>query len=105
MNTYFSPRMFRLVYDGPLPDQPVLTCELYVKWYTLYLVTEDGDIKSIDLSGIYEFAEDDETAEGDHCWNPKVLDRMAEAKGWRIDDLSFELMVGRWYTMGMMDLP
>lgn len=107
MNILKSSRGVRLVYQGVmLPrhlrdavaphERTVLTCELWGKWYALYIVTPRGGVLQADLRDIEDFAESNETAVGDHCWNPAVLLRLAQARGWDIDDLSWDLIVGRW---------
>lgn len=99
-----SDRDLVLVYQGTSPKTvPTLTCELWVKWYSLYLVHPDGSVSKINppIDDLEDFNWDDESVVGDHCWNPKVLGRYAEAQGWEIDDLSFDVIAGRWHnTMG-----
>lgn len=96
---YESPHGHLLVYGGVPGDSPVLTCELYSKWYALYLVEPDKTVRPVplDLRELEQYAEGASVV-GDHCWNPYVLQRLADAKDWLIDDLSFDLMVGRWHA-------
>lgn len=96
---YESPHGHPLVYGGVPGDSPVLTCELYSKWYALYLVEPDKTVRPapLDLRELEQYAEGASVV-GDHCWNPYVLQRLADAKDWLIDDLSFDLMVGRWHA-------
>ena len=96
---YYSDRGNRLTYTGAPGASPVLTCELYTKWYGLYLVEPDGSVRMapIELHELEEHAEG-ESVVGDHCWNPSVILRLCADKNWRIDDLSFDLLVGRWHT-------
>lgn len=75
---------------------PVLTCQLRSKWYRLYLVLPSGKVREADLSDIEDFAPSGESASGDHCWNPKALHALAEAKGWDTDDIAYDLLTGRW---------
>ncbi len=97
--SYYSDRGNRLAYTGTPGDSPVLTCELYIKWYALYLVEPDKTVRQVplELRELEQYAEG-ESVVGDHCWNPYVIQRLADAKDWIIDDLSFDLLVGRWHT-------
>lgn len=101
MKTYKSPRGFPLV-DTCTGSRrvPVLTCELYVKWYALYLIMPDGRVEAADLDDLDQFT--DKTAVGDHCWNPAALQGFAEARDWHIDEVALDLIMGRWvYNMGV----
>lgn len=97
---YVSDRNFPLAYHGHPQERPVLTCEVYIKWYALYLVLPSGKIREADLSDIYDhspyLALVGETLVSDHCWNPTAISALAHAKGWIVDDVSFDLLVGRW---------
>jgi hypothetical protein len=97
---YFSDRGIPLAYTGKSHEHPVLTCELYPKWYSLYLVDPDGKVRRapLDLDELEQYAEGATTV-GDHCWNPYVVQRLADAKDWIIDDVSFDFIIGRWATL------
>lgn len=84
-----------MLYDGPLLPHPVLTVERYCKWYDLYLVLPDGTVRGVGAYPYDDFAVG-ETAMGDHCWNPAVVQRVAAHERWIVDDLSMELIAGRW---------
>lgn len=95
---YRSPRGFLLVYNRKPGNMAVVTCELYEKWYSLYVVSTTGEVVPLNFADLIEFSDANETAVGDHCVNPRVLERYADAWGWTIDDLSMDLIEGRWIT-------
>ena len=74
---------------------PILTVELASKWYALYVVDAEGRVEEITFG---ELA----TVNGpgapycDHVPNPDRVRLLAEARGWYVDDLAEELVVGRW---------
>lgn len=74
-------------------SSPVLTVELSNKWYELYLIYPDGKIESV----FFPTSEKD-TSFVDHVPNPRVVQEYARKKGYWIDDLALELIVGRWFT-------
>lgn len=75
-------------------DRPVITVELYSKWYGLYLVYPEGSIEEI------PFPESegrlDVSDYVDHVPNPKVVVWFAEKNNFYLDELALELIVGRW---------
>lgn len=80
---------------------PVLTCELYDKWYTLHLVHPDGRVEEVCFPGADDRFPDSMVTPGasgfcDHVPNPTEVQRMAEHLGWEVDQCSLEMMVGRW---------
>jgi len=96
-----SPRGFSLVLSpGYLQTNargrvPRLTVELYIKWYSLFLVSTDGKVEEV------LFPNDPIYCDGgvpyvDHVPNPIVVARFAEAKHYHMDDLAMEMIVGRW---------
>lgn len=95
-----------LVFTGTPSSVPVLTCQLRRKWYRLYLVLPSGKVREapLDLDELEQYTEG-ETAVGDHCWNPNVLQRLADAKGWIIDDVALDLITGRWVNDFLGGLP
>lgn len=96
MRTLMSPRGKPLVLTDDLPSVPVLTVELYTKWYGLYLVDPSGKIEELSFpedlgsgpTGIMPYC--------DHVPNPEVVLRFAKAHGYQLDELAAELLVGRW---------
>jgi hypothetical protein len=95
---YRSPRGFRLAYNRKPGNMAVVTCELCEKWYSLYVVSTTGEVVPLNFADLIGFSEANETAVGDHCVNPRVLERYADAWEWTIDDLSMDLIEGRWIT-------
>lgn len=112
INVYYSADDNMLAYIGSPQDAPVVTCELYMKWYALWLVMPDGAVINLfDAKGrtpkrrfggdnsivYYEMeAMTKGTFNGDHCYNPTVVKEYAEEQGWILDEVSFNLIVGRW---------
>lgn len=78
---------------------PTLTVENDSKWYEIYL------IEPLDRARPYLYEEYLEVAErfpgtvwGDHVINPDFVQFLAEEKGFHIDAVSYEVIVGRWVT-------
>ena len=89
MNRGFSPvstRGYPLVIDI-VPQVPTLTVELYVKWYTLYLVHPDERIEEV-LYPLNGFV--------DHVPKPAAVFDFAKENGYDIEPLAWEMIVGRW---------
>ena len=97
-----SPRGIDLVHTVARPNHPVLTCELHTKWYQLFLIHPDGRVEPADLDGLEDLWPG--TVVGDHCWNPSALEYLAEARGWVIDPVAFDLIAGRWVANHMVEL-
>jgi len=81
----------------------LLTVEAYMKWYDLILVSTNGAHEDevhtyISYDQLEPFAPKGQSAYVDHVPNPLAVKAMAEAKGWQLDPLAFELIVGRWCT-------
>lgn len=81
--------------NGKPKENPLLTVDLYVKWYSLHLVLPDGSVQRVTFGELEPFA-DDVLPYVDHTPNPTVVEKFAAAKGYDIDELAFEMMVGRW---------
>lgn len=79
---------------------PTVTVELYVKWYELYLIAPQVDgrksIYKIGLDELDECRPDGVSAYVDHVPNPKVVKLFAQRNGFEIDELAWDLIVGRW---------
>lgn len=74
-----------------------LTVTLETKWYGLYLVANDGHPPAqISFKNLEEFCTGSESAFCDHCPNPNVVVRLAEAHKLDVDPLALEMMIGRW---------
>jgi hypothetical protein len=91
---YTSKRGLPLVYYGQPPEVTTVTVENYCKWYTIALVHPDGAVEEV------PFPEDlwieGESPFVDHVPNPRYVAKWARAKGYAIDEVSMDLMVGRW---------
>lgn len=99
MKMYTTNRGHQLVHTKHM-EIPVLTCELYPKWYSLYLIMPNGEVLEADLGGLDAFAE--HSAVGDHCWSPAALQGFADARDWWIDEVALDLIMGRWvYNRGV----
>lgn len=89
-----STRGIPLVYTGdPSPYRPILTIENYPKWYTLFAITTESEVKEVTFD---EISFGDEPTFTDHCFNPAAVDALVREKNYEIDETSFELIVGRW---------
>ncbi len=77
-------------------DKPVLTAECYSKWYSLFLVYRIHDEVAIDEVPFPEDATGKLTPYIDHVPNPLVVDAWAKEKGYELDELAVEIMIGRW---------
>ena len=79
---------------------PIITVELYIKWYDLYVVQAGGIAYKFDAAfpGVWDTVERkfDGSAYCDHVFNPKFVGELAGAIGGIVDDLAYELMIGRW---------
>lgn len=91
---------------------PVLTVTLDSKWYCLYLVHqlqaaavfapfEVSEVEFPEVGPAYDrkYAEkfkDWTSGYVDHVPSPLAVMKMAREKGWAIDELAMELIVGRW---------
>ena len=82
-------------------SRPVITVPLVSKWYHL-LLTREGITCPLPFEDIevtvgrnWNWA-DDGSVVGDHIVHPKAVRMYASLKGFHVDDLSYELLVGRW---------
>lgn len=94
--TYFSPRGHRLICVQPPGKRPILTVENYVKWYEMYLIQTDGSVKKVPIAELIAYTRYDEAAYCDHVPNPTAVYRMCETRGWQLDEVSIETIMGRW---------
>lgn len=82
-------------YTGRLP---VLTVELYCKWYSLHLVWPNRIVERIDFGRLEPAAASLNCSPFvDHIPNPAAVRALALAEGWHLDELAEELIVGRWH--------
>ena len=73
---------------------PVLTVELYCKWYELWVVHPNLDLMTVSFMDLEEHWAG--FAFVDHTPNPGAVRNLAEAKGWYLNELADELITGRW---------
>jgi hypothetical protein len=81
---------------------PTVTVELYVKWYSLFVVRigyDDVVLEEVPFPGD-EYCEAGESYCADHAPNPTVVARWAAKHGYDVDELAMELMIGRWEREG-----
>lgn len=98
MRTYESKRGNKLVLVGEV-FRPTLTVENYCKWYELHLVRPDGRVEEVSFEQLDDLANKlglRGSAYVDHVPNPEVVQELADENEWDVDDVSMEVMVGRW---------
>lgn len=86
-----SKRGYIIINSGGHSQLPILTVELVEKWYNLILICSDGTIEEVFFP-----TSDKTTSFVDHCPNPIVVEKYARKKGYHLDILAFEMMIGRW---------
>jgi hypothetical protein len=92
-----SKRGHPLVFCGIPQSIPVLTVENYLKWYGLELVMLDGTVEEVGFGELQALADERGTpAYVDHVPDPTLVQALAERRGWELDAVSYEVMVGRW---------
>ncbi len=89
-----SERNFDLVLSVLPLHEPTITVEAYCKWYDLYLVSPDGTVKAV---GFDELDTGKGTPYSDHVPNPAAVTLFADKKGYGVDPLALEIIVGRWH--------
>lgn len=92
---YFSMRGNVLAFDSyRMIHCPILTVEMVSKWYYLCLVHPDNPMpEELSFGRLESFASPHAV---DHCPNPKAVEAYAHDKGYLLDDIGFDLIVGRW---------
>lgn len=88
-------------FNEPAADRwPIITCEFYSKWYSLYIWWPDGNLLKLEYHEIDEDigAEHSICAFVDHVPNPKAVELYAEKHGYVIDELAHDLITGRWHN-------
>lgn len=94
---YFSERNFPLLYVGEPLDVPVITLENYTKWYEIYMVTSNGQVKKVPISIVQEVMEKyTDALWHDHHIHPRLLYRIAALIGGCVDERAIEVAAGRW---------
>ncbi len=102
--TYYSKRSIPLIltYGSGQPLEGasyaigVITAELYVKWYELYIVS-DGCAHVLDFHDLEPYTPAGESTYVDHVPNPKAIQAFAEATGRPVDPTFLEVAYGRWF--------
>lgn len=88
-------------------QDPVLTVELYTKWYNLYLIKSEptefvpqgiGWLKvySLDFGHLEDVCPSGWSPYCDHVPNPLVVNLFARRNGYEVDELAGNLIAGRW---------
>ena len=78
---------------------PVLTVSLALKWHELYVVHPNDSAEVIPFAQLAGVVLGD-VPYVDNAPNPACVRRLAEVRGWWLDDLAEELIVGRWQMEG-----
>lgn len=95
MKILYSDRNLPIILSTDTIFQPTISVELYDKWYNLQLIHTDLTVKSINFPELNLFY-DSEPNVCDHCPNPKTVREFANRNNFQIDNLAYELIVGRW---------
>jgi hypothetical protein len=79
----------------PTPKVATIAVELIYKWYHLILIKPDGAIEKMEFPdmGLYE---DLGSPWLDHCPNPAHVVAYAREHDYYVDNMSLELIIGRW---------
>lgn len=80
-------------------DVPLVCVEMAGKWYTLFVLHVDGHLVEHDF-GVLEPHRKSGCCYIDHTPYPPAVTAWARFMGYYVDDLSLEMMVGRWITEG-----
>lgn len=78
---------------------PEIAVEIYMKWYTLFLITPDNKITPItfpDEDDLKKYDDLETPSAFDHVPNPAFVERYCEENGYYLSDITKELLVGRW---------
>lgn len=77
---------------------PVVTVELYIKWYGVYVVSAPTDGSRVQRVSFPDMGSYETLGSPyvDHAPNPRHVCAWAEQMGYVVDDLSLEMMIGRW---------
>ena len=96
-----SNRNIPLVYQGRILDKPVLTVELYEKWYSYHLVQPTGEVVALSFEldlNFHKLAEKTipTLSAIDHTPFPLMYKAICLANDYYEDELSYQLVLGRW---------
>lgn len=76
-------------------QETVLTVENYGKWYGLYLIEPNNEVKEVKFDKLQEYC-GKQSPYLDHAPNPTAVKKWCEAEGWYLDPQAEEMMIGRW---------
>ncbi len=80
---------------SPHCEIPILTVEMYPKGYSLWVLYPDGHVEMEPFPYHLDMPAG-QPAVGDHCVHPLAAQKLAKEKGWVVDCVAFEVMIGRW---------
>lgn len=94
---YTSDRGYPLSLN-PTQTLPAICVELADKWYDLFLVKADGTVTDIDLLDLEldNVFPRHMTVCGSHCFNPDILDTLADYYNASVNIITRDLIIGRW---------
>lgn len=85
---YYSDRGIQLVYIGEPFEIPLVVVELSEKWYKLFVIMPNGDVKILMPDNTVGFLDD--------VYNPNELQEYCDKHNLYLDVLSYEIILGRW---------
>ena len=88
---------YPLVFQGNPRAFPTVTVENYPKWYTLYLVMPDGEVKHLVYTELLlpkKFR--DQITFFDNVPNPWAVAYTAIYRNFLVDPVSFDAIIERW---------
>lgn len=98
-------RGFPLILTTGKAEGSVLTVEAYCKWYSLYVAHPDGSFSKVPFTELEAYVPEGMSAYVDHAPNPEAALELATARGWLLDPVAYDAMVGRFLEEGLdMDL-
>lgn len=94
---HVSERNIPLVCQDERPNSLTLTVENYIKWYNIYVIFPNNDVKFLDpkLARSYENFSGD-LAWSDHLISPLFATWLTESFYFEWDSPSLDMVVGRW---------
>lgn len=92
---YVSERGFPLICQKP-GETPIVTVENYCKWYRLYLLMPNGEVKPVTPELVESVNAFENAWMIDHTFHPDLLRAVARKIGGYVDTVSLEAAAGRW---------
>lgn len=77
------------------PIVPIITVELYCKWYSLHVIHINGNVSTVPFTAL-EHVYKEGSAFRDHVPNPDAVRAYSEHMNYSIEPLAEELIEGRW---------